>query len=112
MEGTWRLTEPRSATCGVAGSPMSRTWFWQYGADDRWADAFRDEDEHRDAWIRNRDRLLAWYRHGHRPAAWWQFEAGDLRYPGYDREQSTLYQAGILERGGGGRTHERVASGI
>ena len=68
----------------------------QYGADDRWADAFRDEDEHRDAWIRNRDRLLAWYRHGHRPAAWWQFEAGDLRYPGYDREQSTLYQAGIL----------------
>ena len=46
----------------------------QYGADDRWADAFRDEDEHRDAWIRNRDRLLAWYQHGHRPAAWWQFE--------------------------------------
>ena len=51
----------------------------QYGADARWADAFRDEDEHRDAWIRNRDRLLAWCRHGHRPAAWWQFEAGDLQ---------------------------------
>ena len=23
----------------------------QYGADARWADAFRDEDEHRDAWM-------------------------------------------------------------
>jgi hypothetical protein len=68
----------------------------QYGYDERWADAFRDEDEHRDAWIRNRDRLLAWYRHGRRPAAWWQFEAGDLRYPGHDRERSMLYEAGLL----------------
>ena len=48
------------------------------------------------AWARNRDRLLAGYRHGRRPMAWWQFEAGDLRYPGYDREQSTLYRAGLL----------------
>ena len=66
----------------------------QYGHDERWA-AFRSEAEHRDAWIRNRDRLLAWYRHGRRPQAWWQFEA-PFRYPGYDREQSTLYTAGLL----------------
>ena len=68
----------------------------QYGAEERWAEAFATEDEYRDAWIRNRDRFLAWYCHGRRPAAWWQFEAGDLRYPGYDREQSTLYRAGLL----------------
>jgi hypothetical protein len=67
----------------------------QYGFDERWADAFRDESEHRDAWVRNRDRLLAWYRHARRPQAWWHFEA-PFRYPGYDREQSTLYAAGLL----------------
>ena len=66
----------------------------QYGPDPRW-DAFRDAAEQRNAWIRNRDRLLAWYRHGRRPAAWWQFEA-PIRYPGYDKEQSTLYAAGLL----------------
>jgi hypothetical protein len=67
----------------------------QYGASDRWADAFRDESEHRDAWIRNRDRLLAWYRHARRPQAWWQFEA-PIPDPGYEREQSALYAAGLL----------------
>jgi hypothetical protein len=67
----------------------------RYGPDERWADAFCDEEEHRDAWIRNRDRLLASCR-GHRPAAWWRYEAGDLPYPGYEREQSTLYEVGVL----------------
>ena len=66
-----------------------------YGPDARW-DAFHSETEYRDAWIRNRDRMLALCRHGRRPAAWWRFEAGDLRYPGYEREQSTLYEAGLL----------------
>jgi hypothetical protein len=67
----------------------------RYGPDERWADAFRDEDEHRDAWIRNRNHFLALYRHGRRPQAWWQFES-PIPYPGYDREQATLYQAGLL----------------
>jgi hypothetical protein len=67
----------------------------QYGADERWADAFHDESEHRDAWVRNRDRFLAWYRHGRRPAAWWQFEA-PFPYPGYDAEQQALYRAELL----------------
>ena len=70
----------------------------QYGYDERWADAFDSEEEHRDAWIRNRDRLLAWYRHGRRPAAWWQFEA-PFRYPGYDRERAVLFEAGLLSEG-------------
>jgi hypothetical protein len=33
--------------------------------------------------------------HDRRPAAWWQFEA-TFPYPGYDHEQSTLYEAGVL----------------
>jgi hypothetical protein len=28
--------------------------------------------------------------------AWWEFEAGDLAHPGYFRERSTLWRAGIL----------------
>jgi hypothetical protein len=67
----------------------------QYGPADRWADAFRDEDEHRDAWIRNRNRFLAWYRHGRRPMAWWRFE-GPFPYPGYDAEPAALYEADLL----------------
>jgi hypothetical protein len=66
----------------------------QYGPDPRW-DAFRSEEEFRDAWIRNRDRLLAWYRHGRRPMAWWRFES-PIPYPGYDRERSALFEAGLL----------------
>ena len=68
-----------------------------YGAAECWAEAFATEEEYRDAWIRNRDRLLAGYRDGRRPMAWWQFEAGDLRYPGYDRSRSVLYAADLLE---------------
>ena len=66
----------------------------RYGEDPRW-DAFHSEEEHRDAWLRNRDRFLAQYRYGRRPQAWWQFEA-PIPYPGYDCEQSTLYTAGLL----------------
>jgi hypothetical protein len=65
-----------------------------YGPDPRW-DAFRTEAECADAWIRNRDRILAGYHHARRPWAWWHYEAGD-RYPGYDREQSTLFEANLL----------------
>jgi hypothetical protein len=67
----------------------------QYGPSPRW-NAFDSEEEHASAWARNRDRFLAHYRRGRRPMAWWRFEAGDLRYPGYDRERSVLYEAGLL----------------
>ena len=54
--------------------------------------------ERRAAWFQHRERLMAmWGTNGRRPMAWWLFEAGeDLDYPGYDREQSTLYEAGLL----------------
>jgi hypothetical protein len=57
--------------------------------------AFRDEGERREAWARHRHRLLAGYQHGRRPAGWWSYDA-PIPYPGYDREQSTLYGAGLL----------------
>jgi hypothetical protein len=64
----------------------------QYGADDRWSGAFANAQEHAAAWARSRDRLLMGCC-GRRPAAWWQYEAGDLRYPGFNREKSVLYMA-------------------
>ena len=66
-----------------------------YGEDPRWADAFDDEEAQREAWIRNRERILAGYRHGRRPMAWWTFEA-PIPFPGYERQQSVLFEAGLL----------------
>jgi hypothetical protein len=66
----------------------------RYGPEPRW-DAFRSEEEHRDAWLRNRDHMLAGYRHGRRPQGWWRFETS-LKYPGYDHERSTLFDADLL----------------
>ena len=58
--------------------------------------AFRDEEEAREAWFYHRDRLLAALgRHGRRPMAWWHFES-KLSWPGYDRQQSVLFEAGVL----------------
>src|SRR5262245_17524860 len=57
---------------------------------------FRNEEEAREAWFCHRDRLLAvWGRHGRRPMAWWCFEAG-IPWPGRDRQQSVLFEAGVL----------------
>jgi hypothetical protein len=58
---------------------------------------FGSEDERREAWTQHRDRLMElWGKGGRRPLAWWLFEAGELDYPGYDLERSTLFTAGLL----------------
>jgi hypothetical protein len=62
--------------------------------------AFDSSEHARAAWFRHRDWLLEQHRNpGRRPVAWWAFEAGELRYPGRDRERSTLYEAGLLAEG-------------
>jgi hypothetical protein len=67
-----------------------------YGPDPQWA-AFVSDEQCREVWLRHRGRLMEQFgSHGRRPMAWWRYEAGDLRYPGHDREQSTLYEAGLL----------------
>jgi hypothetical protein len=59
--------------------------------------SFDSDEQRRQLWFRHRDRLMQWFgSRGRRPMAWWRYEAGDLRYPGYDREQSTLWEAGLL----------------
>src|SRR5262249_14579976 len=40
--------------------------------------------------------MRLWGSHGRRPMAWWEFDAGDLKHPGYDRERSTLWRANVL----------------
>ena len=58
--------------------------------------AFHDEEEAREAWFCHRDRLLAALgKHGRRPMAWWHFES-KFSWPGRDREQSVLFEAGAL----------------
>jgi hypothetical protein len=59
--------------------------------------AFASDDERRALWLRHRDELMNWYGgHGHRPMAWWRYYSGDIRFPGPDRERSTLFEAGVL----------------
>jgi hypothetical protein len=59
--------------------------------------AFDSDEQRRELWFRHRDRLMEQFgAHGRRPQAWWRYEAGELRHPGYDRERSTLYEAGLL----------------
>jgi hypothetical protein len=70
--------------------------FLQFGPDPRWAGAFGSEGECRAAWMRERDELLAGYPPGRRPQAWWHFDAGELGFPGLDREQSALWEAKVL----------------
>jgi hypothetical protein len=58
--------------------------------------AFRLEQEKREAWVRHRERLMVWLaKNGKRPMGWWQFES-PIPYPGSEREQSTLFEAGLL----------------
>jgi hypothetical protein len=60
--------------------------------------AFASEEEARAAWVRNRDCILAvWSTSGRRPVGWWSFDApATLEYPGYERERSSLFTAGLL----------------
>jgi hypothetical protein len=59
--------------------------------------AFDSDEQRRAVWFRHRARLMENHgSRGRRPAAWWRYEAGDLHYPGYNRERSTLYEAGLL----------------
>src|SRR5262249_24639394 len=67
---------------------------------------FCSQEELRDAWVCGRDVVMRlWANNGRRPQAWWHL--GDaaslgLKWPGHDREQSYLFEAGMLseaERG-------------
>jgi hypothetical protein len=59
---------------------------------------FADDEARRAAWLRHRDKLIRQLPSspGRRPLAWWPFEA-PTRWPGYDRERSTLHKLGALD---------------
>jgi hypothetical protein len=61
------------------------------------ASAFETVERARRYWADNRARLMPILAvDGRRPWGWWAFEADAPRHPGYDRERSTLYEAGLL----------------
>jgi hypothetical protein len=75
-------------------SQLQELWL---GGDRSQGSVFRSREELVLAWQEHRDRVMAlWGSHGRRPMAWWEFEAGDLRHPGYFHERSTLWRAGVL----------------
>ena len=95
---------------GLSSSQMQELWL---GPGER--SLFDSREELEQAWHKHRTEIMRlWGSHGRRPMGWWEFDAGDLKHPGYDRERSTLWRAGVLtadekaelERGSG------VESGI
>src|SRR6516225_1885744 len=58
---------------------------------------FASAEARQAAWARHREHLIRKLPSspGRRPMAWWQYEAA-IPWPGYDRERSTLYSAGLL----------------
>jgi hypothetical protein len=61
------------------------------------APVFDSDEQRRELWFRHRDQMMEQHgSRGRRPVAWWRYEACELRWPGYDRERSTLYEAGLL----------------
>jgi hypothetical protein len=58
--------------------------------------AFGSDEQRRVLWTYHRDRLMGLFgRRGRRPQAWWQYDS-PIPYPGYNREQSALCEAGLL----------------
>jgi hypothetical protein len=71
--------------------------FLLYG-DDGHDCPFENEAEAQAAWAVHRKLLLASYLgSGRRPIAWWVIDFPRLRWRGYDRQRSTLYEARLLE---------------
>jgi hypothetical protein len=59
-------------------------------------DVFPDKAEQKAAWQHNRERLMGHCPEGRRPAAWWEFEGPPGVVCAFDRQSSTLYEAGLL----------------
>lgn len=74
---------------------MSQFWSLSVGECDREPPAFESEAARREAWEVHRERLMAHRHAGTRPDGWWCYES-PIPYPGYERERSALYEAGLL----------------
>ena len=80
--------------CGLTFSELQELWL---GANRSQGSCFRSREELVAAWEAGRAVVMRlWGSGARRPMGWWEFEAGDLVHPGYFRERSTLWRAGIL----------------
>jgi len=79
----------------ISGAQEMDLWL---GAASHRPPVFADDRLRRRAWAQNRARLMLLVGgNGRRPQAWWCYEAPrGLRYPGHAREQSVLFEAGLL----------------
>jgi hypothetical protein len=84
----------RAINGGTGLSQLQELWL---GPNSSHGSLFDSREELQTAWEQNRAEVMRlWGSHGRRPMAWWEFDAGDLKHPGYDLERSTLWRAGLL----------------
>jgi hypothetical protein len=75
---------------GSVLSQMQELWL---GPNSSHGSLFGSREELQSAWQQHRAEVMRlWGSHGRRPMAWWEFEAGNLEYPGYHHEQSYLFE--------------------
>src|SRR5262249_45594695 len=90
--GTVKVSDIDS--CGLTLGELEELWL---GAHPTTGSLFRSREELVAAWAQGRAVVMRlWGSHGRRPLGWWEFEAGDLEHPGYFRERSVLWRAGVL----------------
>src|SRR5262249_8003731 len=92
--GTVKVSDIDS--CGLTLGELEELWL---GAHPTTGSLFRSREELVAAWAQGRAVVMRlWGSHGRRPLGWWEFEAGDLEHPGYFRERSVLWRAGVLSQ--------------
>jgi len=89
---TERVPLQRPRRGHVTSAQWQELWLGVCGA----KSVFTSREELEDAWQRARERMLASLSPGRRAMAWWEFDAGDLKHPGYNLERSTLWRKGLL----------------
>jgi hypothetical protein len=81
-------------SCGLTYSELQELWLGPCNGS-----VFDTTEQLRAAWDRGRDVVMRlWATNGKRPMAWWCFEAPGLglTWPGYDHQQSYLYEHNVL----------------
>jgi hypothetical protein len=78
-------------------SELQELWL---GANPTTGSCFRTREELVAAWTAGRAVVMRlWGSGGRRPKGWWEFDAGDLRHPGFNHERSVLWRANKLSPG-------------
>jgi hypothetical protein len=92
-----RSGEPKRTVVDLFSiTPMQQQELWLGPC--RSGSSFASEKERRRLWAAHRERIMEyWGRDGRRPLAWWKYES-PIPYPGYARERSALFEAGLLTK--------------